>query len=175
MIFQKEESLKGKILSIYDQTEENNNFHVCYYLGGDDTHILFQSISTRGYDNGFYLIPIDYIYRIDIDDAYTKRIEKLFRLHNQSLKENVCMNSGESIIMHLLRYAQENHLITSLFTESEVAVTGWISDVDIEHNVLRIEQLTQFGERDGIVYLNIGSIEKIISDSGEERCIQMLT
>ena len=166
--------LKGRFLSVYDETEDNSAFHVCRYLCSDETDVLFQTITTRGYDDGFYLIPMEYIYRIDVDDEYTKRIEKLFHLHNQPLAENACGSGEGSLFVQFLCYAQKNKLITSLFLDNGDDVTGWVSNVDTEGNSLCIEQLTENGERNGTVFLGIENVEKVVCNSGVERCIEML-
>ncbi len=164
---------KEKFMSVYDETEPNGKFHVCRYLSEDDTFVLFQAISTRGYNDGFYLIPIDNIYRIDLDDEYTKRMEKLFKLQNQQVLEGLSVTKN-SLLIELLCHANQNKLVCSVFLEDEESVTGWISEIDQKKNYLNIEQLAENGTKNGTVFINIDTIEKLICDSGTERCIEML-
>lgn len=166
--------LKGRFFSVYDETEDNSTFHVCRYLCSDSTTVLFQAITTRGYDDGFYLIPMDYIYRVDVDDEYTKRIEKLFHMHNQPLAQGICVSGENTLLVEFLCHAQKNKLITSLFLDNGDDVTGWILNVDTKGCGVRIEQLTENGERNGTVFLSIENVEKVICNSGVERCIEML-
>ena len=163
----------GRFLSIYDETETNGKFHVCRCICCDETYVLFQAITTRGFDDGFYLIPINYIYRIDIDDEYTNRIERLFHLQNQLISEDFCFSEG-SLLAQLFAYAKQHKLVTSLFIESGDDITGQISDIDTEANQILIDKLTLDGKYDGRAILDMESIEKVICDSGEERCIEML-
>lgn len=163
----------GRFVSIYDTTETNGKFHVCRCLCCDETYMLLQTITTRGFDDGFYLIPIDYIYRIDIDDEYTNRIERLFHLQNQSISENFCFGEGP-ILIQLFTYAKQNKLVTSFFIENGDDITGRISDIDTETNQIAIDKLTLDGKSDGRAILDVESIEKVICNSGEERCIEML-
>ena len=164
----------GQFLSMYDKTELDGSFHVARCLCYDHTHVLFQTITTRGYDDGFYLIPFSDIYRIDTDDEYTNRIVRLFQLQNQPLSNTFSLDKG-SLLESFLCYAKEQKLVTSLFLEYEDTITGRISDVDIKDNCLCVEQLTDSGKPDGNVSLNLDCITKIICNSGVERCIEMLS
>jgi len=165
---------KGTFLSLYDNTMVNNSFHVCRFLCADDKFAIFQAISTRGYDDGFYLIPLDYIYRIDVNDDYTKRIEKLFILHEQQQHEEFIL-SNEFIMYQLLSYAKENKLVTSFFMDDDNSITGLITNIDFDEDILYIKRLTEDGKYNGCTFVKLENIEKVICDSGVERCIEMLT
>lgn len=165
--------LKGQFLSVYDETEPAGNFHICRYLCEDSDHIIFQAISTRGYCDGFYCIKSDLIFRIDFDDEYTKRIEKLFSLQNQ--KELVFYPTKEnSILIDLLYYSEDNNLISSVFFENDESITGKIVDINSKKGIFKVEKITDDGKDDGIAFVKINSIEKIICNSGFEKCIEML-
>ncbi len=167
------EFTKGQIMSFYDQTVEDGVFHVGRYLCKDDDFVLFQAISTRGYDDGLYLIPTDYIFRIDIDDDYTKRIERLFALQKQHCPE-LSFSGEKSILIQLIDYAEKNRLVTSLFFEDGEDITGQMIDVDPEGDRVRVQMLTQDGEKNGTSFVSIDRIEKVVCDSGLERMIEML-
>jgi len=171
-IFQNEHII-GRFMSIYDETEERGKFHVCRYLYSDDDYVLFQSISTRGFDNGFYLIPVDCIYRVDVDDEYTKRIENLFQLQNQHISGGIDWGK-EPLLIQLLKHSNNCNLIISIFLEDGEYITGKVMNLDVENKHLHVEKITESGKKDGAAFINIECIERIICDSGEERCIEML-
>lgn len=173
-VFQNELT-NGRFLSVYDETEQAGSFHVCRFLCCDEVHILFQAITTRGYDDGFYLIPLDCVYRVDMDDEYTERIALLFQLHEQPLIDHCFFDKKESLLLQMLRYAQTHRFVISLFLENEDDITGRILDINTDGNSLCIEKLTESGKKDGTIYLDLRCIEKIICNSGVERCIEMLS
>ncbi len=163
--------LPGQWMSVYDETEEDGKFHVCRYLGEDDVFVLFQAISTRGYDDGFYLIPADAVTRVDVADAYTKRIAKLFALLEQPERTFEC--TAEPLLPHFLNHAAGKYITTSVFLEDGEQVTGQILSV-AEDNFLCMTKCSEDGQPDGTAYLRMDCIEKIICDSGVERNIAML-
>lgn len=163
-----------KFLSVYDESESDAVFHVCRKLCCDNTYTLFQNITTRGYDDGLYLIPTDYIYRVDAEDEYTARIEKLFHLLEQPLMEEIEIGEDTSLFLWVLDHAKKNALVTSLFLNNGDDVTGRILETDLENDCLYMELLKENGEKNGFSFISMDNIEKIICDSGVERCIEML-
>ena len=161
----------GQFMSVYDDTEADGQFHVCRYLCEDDDFILFQTISTRGYDDGFYLIPVESVNRVDVDDAYTKRIVRLFALQQQPVRAFDC--SGEPLLVQFLNHAMQKY-ITSVFLEDGENVTGRILSIHEDDDFLYMEKLSEDGHPDGTAYIRMDCIEKIICDSGVERMIEML-
>ena len=160
-------------LSLYDQTESDGNFHVCRYLEKDDTFVLFQAISTRGYDDGFYLIMLEHIYRVDIADEYTNRVKKLFELQKQPYYDSYSLNEN-SLLGGLFSYAKQNDYVISIFLEDGEDITGRINRIDFNDEVVCVEKLTENGDKDGISFIELNEIEKVICNSGVERCIEML-
>lgn len=163
-----------KFLSVYDESDSDNVFHVCRKLCCDHTYTLFQLITTRGYDDGLYLIPTEYIFRVDAEDEYTARIEKLFHLLKQPLLEVVEIGEDASLLLWVLDHARKNTLVTSLFLDNGDDVTGRILETDPENGSLHMELLNENGEKDGFSFIRMDNIEKIICNSGVERCIEML-
>jgi hypothetical protein len=53
-------------------------------------------------------------------------------------------------------------------------LTGWILDIVMEENYFCLKKLTEDGQEDGRAFIQLRSIEKIICNSGVERCIEML-
>ena len=161
----------GQFMSVYDETEEAGKFHVCRYLCEDNDFVLFQLISTRGYDDGFYLIPVESVNRVDVDDTYTKRLVKLFALQQQPARAFDC--SGEPLLEHFLSHAVGKY-ITSVFLEDGENVTGQILSIHAEDDFLCVAKISEDGQPDGTAYIRMDCIEKIICDSGVERSIAML-
>lgn len=164
---------KKAFVSVYDQTESDGNFHVCRYLGEDDIFGLFQTVSTRGYDDGYYLVLLDYIYRVDIDDEYTERIKKLFELQRQPYYD--CQFEDEkSLLVNLLSFSKQNNYVISIFLENGENITGHINCIDPDDEVVKVDKLTEDGDVDGVSLVALDLIEKVICNSGVERCIEML-
>ncbi len=161
----------GQFMSVYDETEEDGKFHVCRYLCEDDDFVLFQTISTRGYDDGFYLIPVESVNRVDVDDAYTKRMAKLFALLQQPARAFEW--TGEPLLVHFLNHAVGKY-ITSVFLEDGENVTGQILSIYADDDFLCMAKWSEDGQPDGTAYIRMDCIEKIICDSGMERSIAML-
>ena len=75
---------KDKLYSIYDDIE-TTNFHVGYFIDSDEDFLLFNLITTRGFEDGFFLMREENVYRVDFEDRYIDRITKLMQIHNQCM------------------------------------------------------------------------------------------
>ena len=76
----------GKLYSFWDDAGENK-FNVGYLLESDEEFTLFNSLTTTGAENGLYLTRTEDIFRIDSEDAYTKKIARLFHLQGETPRD----------------------------------------------------------------------------------------
>ena len=66
-----------KLCSLYINFQDTSKFIFGKILEVDEMHIIFYSLSPDGEYDGLMLIKIDNILRIEYDDLYTARMNRL--------------------------------------------------------------------------------------------------
>jgi len=161
---------KDKLYSIYDDIE-TTNFHVGYFIDSDEDFLLFNLITTRGFEDGFFLMREENVYRVDFEDRYIDRITKLMQIHNQCKRTSSFSNS-DGLVKSLLEFAQNNYFLVVIELENGDFVTGNIESVESDGVIIHI--VSDDGVVEGKSKIWFDSILRMAVDSGEGRNIQAL-
>lgn len=157
------------LVSFYDDINDTEKFYVGYYICSDDEFALFNLVTTRGYEDGLYLTAIDNIFRIDYDDLYTKKIEKLFCINNQ--RKIDFPNNNSELFKNIVNYSIENDYIVSIGYEDN-QISGFVKEFYNDYIV--ISSVNEYGEYDGRSIVSNSIIEFLRCNSGDERNISLL-
>jgi len=161
---------KDQLCSFYDDIAEGD-FRVGYFVFCDQTYAIFNLLTTRGYEDGLYLTRLDNIYRVDCDDRYTQRIERLSEI-NGSGRVDVNFSEKEDAITAVLAFSKNNGFLVTVEVEDGELVTGSIDTVDDEWITFNV--ISDDGILDGKSAVLIDSIVRLHCNSGRERNIQAL-
>lgn len=160
----------GQWCSFWDD-EGDEDFRVGYLLGSNEDFSLFALVTTRGYDDGWYLTPTACITRIDVSDRYTNRIEKLFSMQKQE-KRPVLEKADILTDAWFCAQAKSRGEMVSAYLETGETISGFISDWTDE--TVTFARIDEEGREDGISAISWDSIIKLRSDSGDERILTSL-
>ncbi len=172
----KEFAIKKKLISVYTDISNSNNFAVGYLVALSSSHILLAHISPGGKYDGYIIKKLEDIYLVEVETQYLKCIEKLYFLQNQShfdinyLQEMVT----EDIVETLLDFAMQRKLVVTiqLVNSGYDDLRGLIQSMDEEKIAFR--ELNEFGEEAGIAYFNIQDVTFIACDTEDEHKIRLL-
>lgn len=161
-----------KLVSLYSNIENKDAFNVGFIVDYDSEFILLNSISQYGKYDGILLIYIDDIFRIDTDSKYGNKLLKL--LNNEEITNYEFKKVG-SCIEKIFSYAKENDSIISISffdSDNKSDIIGKVKSYD--NNEVEICCYDEYGEIDGISYININEINYISLDSLDEKMITNL-
>lgn len=161
-----------KIISIFRDTEDTEKFNVGYIIAIDDFNTIIQHISPNGMYDGYNLIKTGDIYQICYNGKYENKIQYLYSM--QAQKHSDIVFSNENLAIDLLTFSKQNNLIVSLELHSSgiYNIQGIVLEIN-DDNVL-IEQITDYGENDGVTRIDIECISKIVCDSDNEQALKKL-
>ncbi len=160
-----------KISSFYCN-KENTNLHLTGYIARyNDSEILISHINSHGNYDGFILKHIEDIYRIDYDGEYENRIERLYKLKNQSHNIINTFNSDEEILYSLLDYAKENDYIASLEFQDNF-ISGLINGYD--NSMVYLSIINEYGTADGTTIIDIDEVISVAIDTDDEQDLRIL-
>ncbi len=160
---------KHNIISIYND-EEDSCRHFTGYIGAyNDKELLIQHISPSGLYDGYIIVPRDTVYRLDCAGKYEEKIKLLYDIKKQRHQEIKIENN--EILYSVLKFAKENnYIICAEFRES--MVRGFIKKYNNE--MIYIDVLTDFGDRDGISRIVLDEIDTFSVDTEEEQDLLLL-
>jgi|GEM_PF-1617864 len=163
----------GKLYSFWDDAGENK-FNVGYLLESDEEFTLFNSLTTTGAENGLYLTRTEDIFRIDSEDAYTKKIARLFQLQGETQRD--WQNAVDSVLAGFLSHAKNKQKLISVKTDDGDTVTGRLLDYDLtyEEETVTLRRIDDNGNQDGFSVIRLDCIDRFASDSYNERAIELL-
>lgn len=160
------------LVSVYADSENLSNFAVGRVLGVSEEEVLLAMISASGRYDGYKLIKIEKIFRINLDGLYESMIEELFA---GEAKQHALFPVDESDLMGtLLAFSKQNRLIVCI----EVLDSGY-DDVQgffdaRNRDALSISCISDYGDRDGRAWVTIADITRISCDGEEEQIIKRL-
>lgn len=165
-------SSKRKMVSIYSNIEETENFCVGFIIGINEDDMVMQHIAPNGFYDGYILIKANKIYRIECDGLYQAKINKLYS--TKTRKHDNIILSGKNLVVSLLELAKENNYIVSLilYDSGLKDIQGFVLNID-ELNA-NISLITQYGANDGISNVDTGCITRIECDTDEEQLLKIL-
>jgi hypothetical protein len=159
-------------ISLYTDKEDTSKFSFGFVQGISDDWVLLASISPFGFYDGFIIKRYEDVYRCECNDKYGEKIRKLYQLRRQ--KHSIVDLSSNSLIIDLVQHAQKNRLVVSVeihYSECD-DVQGFVAD--IQDGFLRIEQLDEYGNPDGVSTISFEDITCIVCDSDNEMSIKLL-
>ena len=159
-----------ELCSFYDDLGDDT-FRVGYLVALSESFAVFNLVSTRGFENGLYFTSVDNIYQVSVNDKYTNRIKRLFKIQNQS-KTELEFNGENPLFDEFLQYSQKNEQLITIETDNGTLISGKIKAFDC--NVVNINAIDEDGIEDGEIYIETDCIVKMWCNTDRERNIQEL-
>ncbi len=163
-----------KLCSLYINFQDTSKFVFGKILKIDEMHIIFFSFSPDGEYDGLLLIKIDNILRVEYDDLYTARMNRLINDKNFLCKFDIDSIENNNLIELLLNLLLKEKIIISieLLDSGTYDIIGFVEEIN--ENTCKISQVNDDGQDDGVTYIRINDITQISADSLDERRILRL-
>lgn len=149
-----------KIISIY--SDDQDHFMVGYICKIINEKLIMLNIGVYGEFDGYSVILVDRILRVEIDSLYLKRIG----LVSNAYIEDIDLDESENAFEAMLKYAEKKAWITAVRLENaETEIRGYIKCSD--KTTVTISQINDFGEYDGETIFFMKDILKIVVNDVE--------
>lgn len=162
-----------EFVSLYTNEMDTTKFMWGKILSVNENQVMIQSISPNGEPDGIQTKLLDSVIRIEICGQYTEKMKKLLR-DSTEYNNSVLHKINENLFEVTLNYALQYNKITSieLLNSGYNDIIGYVTDVN--NGVCKINQVDEYGNNDGISYVDIANITRISTDSIDEQRIQRL-
>ena len=159
------------MVSVYSNREDMDRFMVGYVLGVSEEELLLALISPAGKYDGYALVELDQIYRINEAGEYEQKIE---RLYEKEETQHAFFPIDESNLLgSLLAFSKLKGYI-SLFEllDGEDSVQGFYEDRS--GSMISVISVTDYGERDGKSFFNANELTRVFCDTIDEQTVKRL-
>ena len=166
------ECLLGKIIQAHIDNSDHDSFVVGRLVYFDSIWFLMQDLSPMGCWNGLALYKQADIVLIETHSEYIYRIEKLIKYRNETMPS--VPNFSRDPLLSLLCYAKDYQRVVGieLHESGYRDINGFVTTLN--NDAVRLEQLDEFGKRDGSSYVSIDAITRCYLDDDESRCLEVL-
>ena len=161
------------LVSLYANSEDSSKFCYGRFLNFDNENFLFLMITPDGKYDGLLVKSINDIIRINKNDCYDERMQKLLCLEDMEdlfLK----LDKSNDVLKFSLLMSQINKKIVSIElnhsgTDDVVGFVNMMSDT-----ICEIKQIDFYGRSDGVAYVKIDEISQVSLDSSAEQILLKL-
>ncbi|HNX29821.1 MAG TPA: hypothetical protein PKN87_10505 [Syntrophomonadaceae bacterium] len=150
-------------VAIFTNRNDYDRFAVGIIIAVTAEYILVKNINSRGEFDGYSVTNTSMIYRLESDSKYLRKIKKLYDCKKGDDVFNICLNGN--LLMNILQYAIDNNVISKICIDEDANdIVGYIDQLKGE--IVKINQISDYGEIDGETVFRIDEILKIaIADS----------
>lgn len=146
------------------------NMHLTGYIDAyNEDEILIKHISPDGYYDGFILIHISDLIRVDILGQYEKRIAALFAIRKQS--HPTLNHLNDTLYISIMDFAHTNNVIVSVELE-DTTISGFVLDFNECH--IHIQVVNENGQTDGEMTVLVENVLSFAVDTSTEQNLKLL-
>ena len=163
---------EGTIVSLYG--DGSNSFSAGFVLAMSDNDVVLESLSPRGFCDGWLSRPMDDIARIEIGGRYEERLLTYYRVRGETHQRNFLpeISMTSDLKAELLEAARAHDYAVTVNVGSDADVIGFVRKVAVE--TVTIECYTEYGQPDGDSFLSLESIEKVHVGDDELQDLKLL-
>ncbi len=161
----------SKFACIYVDINDTHKFIFGIILAVDNQKVAIQMISPYGEDDGIVVININTIIKIEIENLYVAKMQRLYckkmPIYNLEIINN-------NVIDSVLLFAFREKLMVSieLLNSGHTDIVGIIFDINDIHCEIQIYD--EYGNKDGKTFFLVEDITQISILSQEENAIMKL-
>ena len=148
----------GSLIAVYSDRNNYESFAVGYVYKICEGKVMILNVGVHGEFDGYSVCFIDDIFRLEENSKYLQKINKLkdWDISNV-LKIDTEGELFKAVIETALKYKK---IIAIDCCDSEFEVRGYVNEMS--DTIVRLMQITEYGEEDGETMIRIDDINKIM-------------
>lgn len=164
--------MADKLVAVYTDLNNTTKFSVGYIVDFDENYYILKRVSPQGEDDGYLLGKTKYIYRVECDTLYIRKIAKLMK-HNGTTKRVNTFESGNLLLSFISFVCNDKRIMAIELLESgNNDAIGYIHGFSSSH--CTVQQISELGEFDGYTTIKLEDISFVIYNSEEQKVLEIL-
>ncbi|CAN5450457.1 hypothetical protein BH11ARM1_BH11ARM1_04270 [soil metagenome] len=163
----------GRAVAVYADIHDFQSYEVGFVEWVDANETTLLCLTSRGESDGRRILRTDEITRVDVETAYTRRLELLHQYRGSVFEEGFRNGpSGKMDLRAQLEHAKINHTIVTLVDEGDFGPVGFVRHVGEDY--VELERVTADGEPDGRTTIMLDSVVKANFGRRQDQVLEFL-
>jgi hypothetical protein len=162
----------GKLIMIFTNDENYTEFTAGIVSAISDFWFLLKRVDINGHADGFACIPMDIVFRAEIDTVLINRIALLWKMHED--EHRILPQQELDLMRGFLESARRLQVAVSLeiLDSRRNDLSGFVQHLD--ETFVKIGILDFTGNISGTSLVSIDSITQAVMDSANEKTLKIL-
>ena len=152
------------LIGIFSDPSDPAGFMAGWVEAVTDEHVLLRHLSRHGRYDGYRLLHLEEIFRVDTEGRYLERLLSLSQAREERFlrlfEEKV--SSESDLIVETLRAAQRRELMVRVYILERDNESGRVKD--LSHDTVTIERLDHYGAADCDAMIHLEAISNLSCD-----------
>ncbi len=164
---------KSRAVAVYADADDFQSYEVGFVEHVDSEEIVLLCLTPKGEPDGRRAIRTDDVSRVDLDTAYTRKLELLYQYRDSIFdKDFRPAPAGAASLRSQLEHAKQNHTLVHLVDSNDYGPSGFVHSVG--DDFVEIERIGPNGEPDGIATILSAGICKVHFGRRQEQLLEFL-
>lgn len=162
----------GKLIMIFTNDEIYTEFTAGIVSAISEFWFVLKRVDINGHADGFSCIPMDIVFRAEIDTIFINRISMLWKMHED--EHHILPEQELDLLRGFLESARQLQFVISLeiLDSRRNDLSGFVQHLD--ESFVKIGILDFSGNLSGTSLVSIESITQAVMDSAGEKTLQIL-
>ena len=169
-----EAQTRHQVVSVFTNEDDIYKASVGFVAAVDDEYLILFHITEDGEYDGYVLKRMANIFRIDADCEYERRCQRLYGLKKQH--HDSLLQSSDSLIIDFFDWANQSGFVVGVGIRDtgSISVRGLVETIDTQGKLLMLREVTNNGERTGIISFEFSAVERACCDTQEDHNLKLL-
>jgi hypothetical protein len=163
-----------RAVAVYSDSEDYQSYEVGFVEHVDSRELVLQCLTSKGEPDGRRVLRMDEVMRVDMDNAYTKKLELLYQYRDSVFEKSFRPGptSKKIDVRTQLLHAQQSNTIVHLVDGNDYGPSGFVREVGEDY--VEIERVGPNGEPDGRATMLMGNVAKVHIGRRSEQILEFL-
>lgn len=164
---------KGSAVALYADADDYQSYEVGFVEHADTEEVVLLCLTPKGEPDGRRSFRSDDILRVDLDNAYTRKLELLYQ-YRETLFESdfrkLPLRGND--VRSQLEAAREANTIVHLVDGNDYGPSGFVKEVGDDY--VELSRIGSNGEPDGTATVLMAGIQKVHIGRRQEQVLEFL-
>lgn len=161
-----------RAVAVYADGEGFERYEVGFVEEATPSEITLRCLTNKGEPDGRRSLRIDNVVRIDLDTAYLRKLETLYRFRESVFAADFLEAPSAPGLEGQLAAAKKAGAVVHVVDENDYGPTGFVKHVNSE--AVEIERVGPHGEADGRATILLSSVAKVHVGRRQEQAVGFL-
>lgn len=163
----------NRAVAVYADADDYQTYEVGFVEHADASEVVLRCLTPKGEPDGRRAFRTDDIVRVDLDNAYIRKLELLYQYRDTVFDADFrSLPTAKGDLRSQLEFARDEGVVVHLVDGNDYGPSGLVKAVGEDY--VDIERLGPSGEPDGVATMLVSSISKIHMGRRQDQVLEFL-